>query len=1028
MVQAILKRPDDFEARKSKINLETATRLRDEWLARLTNEQNHLFLDFESYYDDDCSLSKLTNFAYIGHKDFEILSVSIARGRNGAVATYFGQEECLAAIRAELKAFPDTAVIAQNTPFDGTVLAKNKIYPRHFLDLTGMSRAWHKQQMYHNLDAIATRLFPNDPKMRKIENGTDVFKYAREIRDFMQPTVRAYNEQDTNLLRACFYEFMRLGFPPAELMILDLTLQMTCVPSFDADTALLQECYDEETAKQKAAVEAALDYMKNNFDYSRMNSTFFIVADERDKATWKTKKEFEWDYRQEFGMGPVNKASERQKFLSSNDKFAYVLQHGFGVKVPMKESPTARKRGDYELIPALGVGDVEFQHLMAERRDLKIIWEGRIASKSNIAATRAQTLLEIASIFEGKLIMPLKYSGAHTDRFGGGDKVNPQNFQRKSKHRYSLRAPQGMKVHVRDSSNVELRGSAAFCEHHEKLALFEAGGDPYITMANKIFGYTCNKHDNPEERGVGKATELGCVAKGTLVITNNGPKAVEAVNKTDMVWNGKRFVAHGGVIDKGIKSVTEFGLTPNHLVWLNEYPEQSGTISKVDFNTHAGYEGKTLRDVADYFKCCTAGQQEQMAANAVFWMQDAQMEIELPTNWLPEMPLFTAECAERIRALFQQNTRRYSAALHEQLRLPLGTLRRAWDSIEVQLRNGVCSVHVHDMPVHPSGDKRKETASRPNQQRWELRAGKLTACIEQREQSEQFTRYVLVAQWREDSARECVPCDTHTGAMDKASRINTTPISDKRRNDATGNRRLLLWPSDLSHQQTYDIADCEHGNRFTLHNGVVIANCGYGMGKDRFKDYLNAGPLGMPPTFLEDIDALKSWANPYDKVVRDYREVNWPVVEMWRKLERVLIDMTYSNCDYMFGPLRITFEKMTGPNGLSLQYPQLGYRNKQWSYLGAEGWVNLFGGKILENIIQFLCRTIICEQMVMVHAMAEYLGGRCCLQVHDEIVTLIWDEIIDEFDEFVEAVMLQRVSWLPTCPLASEADIHDTYA
>ena len=713
MVQAILKRPDDFEVRKSQISLETATRLRDEWLARLTNEQNHLFLDFESYYDDECSLTKLTNFAYVGHKDFKILSVSIARGRDGKTETYFGQEECLTAIRTELEAYPDTAIIAQNTPFDGTVLAKNKIYPRHFLDLTGMSRAWNKQQMFHNLDAIATRLFPNDPKMRKVKEGTDVFKYATEIREFMQPTVRAYNEQDTNLLRACFYEFMRLGFPPAELMILDLTLQMTCVPSFDADTALLQECYDEETAKQKAAVEAALEYMKNNFDYSRMNSTFFIVADERDKATWKTKKEFEWDYRQEFGMGPVNKATERQKFLSSNDKFAYILQHGFGVKVPMKESPTAKKRGDYELIPALGVGDVEFQHLMAERRDLKVIWEGRIASKSNIAATRAQTLLEIASIFDGQLVMPLKYSGAHTDRFGGGDKVNPQNFQRKSKHRYSLRAPKGMKVHVRDSSNVELRGSAAFCEHHEKLALFEAGGDPYITMANKIFGYECNKEDNPEERGVGKATELGA---------------------------------------------------------------------------------------------------------------------------------------------------------------------------------------------------------------------------------------------------------------------------------------------------------------------------GYGMGHVRFKDYLNAGPLGMPPTFLEDIDALKSWANPYDKVVRDYREVNWPIVEMWRKLERVLIDMTYANCDYMFGPLHITFEKMTGPNGLSLQYPQLGYRNKQWSYLGAEGWVNLFGGKILENIIQFLCRTIICEQMVMVHAMAEYLGGRCCLQVHDEIVTLIWEEIIDEFDDFVKDVMLQRVSWLPTCPLASEADIHDTYA
>lgn len=713
MTTATLTKPADLKERMSKVSIALAQELRAQWIKDLTDEDNHVFVDFESYFDDDCSLKKLTNFEYIGHPDFEILSVSVAIGRKGEVRTAFTEKEALDLVREAMAQTRKPVIIAQNTSFDGTVLAKKKIETPALLDLMGMSRAWFKQQMFHNLDAIAERVFPNDLSKRKAQDGTDTFKYMRKIPDHLKPTVRVYNEQDVNLLRDCFYAILDAGFPVSELPVLDLTLQMTCIPSFVADTKLLQECYDEETDKQQKAVAAALEYMAKNFDYSKMNSQFFVVSDERDKAIWKTKKAYEYDYRQEFGMGPVNKKDEVQKFLSSNDKFEYILRNGFGVNVPMKESPTARARGDCELIPALGINDVEFQHLMAERRDLKIIWEGRIAVKSNIAAARAETLLKIAKIFDGKLVMPLKYSAAHTDRFGGGDKVNPQNFQRQSKHRYSLRAPEGMKVHVRDSSNVELRGSAAFCEHHEKLALFEAGGDPYITMANKIFDATLNKHDNPTERGVGKATELGC---------------------------------------------------------------------------------------------------------------------------------------------------------------------------------------------------------------------------------------------------------------------------------------------------------------------------GYGMGKDRFKDYLNAGPLGMPPVFLEDIEALKSWANPYDKVVRDYREQNWPIVEMWRNLERVLIDMTYENTDYMFGPLRVTHESLWGPNGLRLHYPQLGYRNRQWCYLGAEGWVNLFGGKVLENIIQFLCRTIICESMVLVHAVAEYLGGRVCLQVHDEIVTLIWDEIIDEFDKFVEDVMLMRMDWLPTCPLASEADIHDTYA
>jgi DNA polymerase len=204
--------------------------------------------------------------------------------------------------------------------------------------------------------------------------------------------------------------------------------------------------------------------------------------------------------------------------------------------------------------------------------------------------------------------------------------------------------------------------------------------------------------------------------------------------------------------------------------------------------------------------------------------------------------------------------------------------------------------------------------------------------------------------------------------------------------------------------------------------------CGYGMGRDRFRNYLNAGPLGMQPTFLEDIPALAHEVNPYLTVVNAYREQNWPIPEMWRRLESVLMDMTYKGTNTTLGPLKITFERMTGPNGLSLQYPQLGYRNKQWSYLSADGWTNLFGGKVLENIIQFLSRIGICEQMVLIAAMAEYLGGRCVLQVHDEIVTLIWDEITDKFDDFANEVMHANLPWMPSCPLASEADIGPTYS
>lgn len=710
MTAFTLAKPDNLEELAQNISLPFAKNLVSEWVSRLTTDANLLFVDFETYYDDDYTLRKFTNYDYIAHKFFKIHSVSFARGR-GEIQLVWGHDEALEALKAEFAKNPNTVLVAQNAMFDGTIATFHKIIPRHFLDLMGMSRAWFKQQMFHNLDAILERLFPLDPTMRK-DDGLSDTKGIRVLTPMLQGILGPYNIRDVELLRAAFYEFMRLGFPVRELAVNDLTLQISCVPRFVADVPLLETTRDEAQKNQQEKVAAALEYMQNNGN-PNFNPIFFMPANDRNKGVWKTKKAYNEDYREEFGMGPIDKPEEAIKFLSSNQKFEYLLTHKFGVKVPMKESPTAKKRGDYELIPALGLNDVEFQQLMAEHRELRIIWEGRIASKSNIEYTRAVTLLRLAEIFDGHIILPLKYSAAHTDRFGGGDGVNPQNFTRGGNHRKSLCAQDGTVIHARDSSNIELRMSATFCDHHEKVELFRQGGDPYITMANKIFGYMCNKKDHPTERGVGKATELGC---------------------------------------------------------------------------------------------------------------------------------------------------------------------------------------------------------------------------------------------------------------------------------------------------------------------------GYGMGRDRFRDYLNAGPLGMPPTFLEDIEALANEVNPYLTTVNAYREQNWPITAMWRELEKTLMDLTYSGIDDWKGPLHLTHERLTGPNGLSLMFPQLGYRNKQWSYLGPEGWVNLFGGKVLENIIQFLSRIAICDQMLDIAAMAEYLGGRCVLQVHDEIVTMMWKEVIEKFDAFTEEVMGAPLAWLPECPLASEAEYGPTYS
>lgn len=711
------------------------------WREKLLDEKNHVHVDFETYYDDEYSLRKtdMTYVKYISDPRFKIHSVAIALGRDGA-NEYVRDKDVVEAIKDTVTS--DKIFIAQNTQFDGLILTqKCGVVPEGFGDLLGMSRALFPHERSHNIDAQARRLFPNDESMRKGDELIQT-KGVVELSDYLHSVLEPYNLQDTNLLRNVFYKYIDdYAFPTDELIIIDILTQMYCVPTIVADRPLLVSTMNDAIREQDRKVNAALAFIDENVNMvAEDGMNFLTVTDNRDTKTFKTIKSYIDAYKWNFGINPIRSEAERNKFLSSNDKFAKILEEGFDVQVPMKPSNGKTKDETY----ALAVGDVEFQQMRAEHRDLQVLWDGRIASKSNQAATRAATMIDVSDALGGVLPIPLKYGAAHTGRFGGGEKLNPQNYGRGSNHRLALTGGEGLNqvtgeieehvIGVADSSNIEARMSAWFCDHEEKLHLFATGGDPYLAMAERIYNVmNMNKKDHKEERGVGKATELGC---------------------------------------------------------------------------------------------------------------------------------------------------------------------------------------------------------------------------------------------------------------------------------------------------------------------------GYGMGKDRFKNYLNAGPMGMPPIFLEDIEALQEYSNPYKYVIDAFRDYNWPIAAMWRKLETVLFDMTFESTDYMLGPLRIVHEKMILPNGLYIHYPELRKRSGQWTYETKEGYTNLFGGKVLENIIQALSRIVVTDQMIWTACHIKQYSGKIVLQVHDEIVSRfptfgakrteekneygdhIWEnaDFIEALQETCNDIMRKAPDWCADIPLDSEGGFDYSYS
>lgn len=685
---------------------------------------NYLFIDYETFYSDEYSLRKkdMTYLKFIRHEFFKIQSAFIKRGDGEGVylRTAGDIEEYL---KQQLEEYPDTIICAQQVFFDGGIIRYfHNLEFKYALDLPSMSRSIWPNDMFHNLDAIAERLWPDDQSKRKSDDiafTKGVYNWSEEIheRNYL------YNKQDTELLAEIVTHFVKNGFPIDVLVQHSIILMMYLKPRFKGDRALLEMHLRETIADQEQKLSAAIDYIKKN---SNLRGAFFVTTEERNKEKFKTQKAYDEAYRSVFGMPPMKTKKDLRLMLSSNDKFAMVLQKGFSIDPPMKQSPSKPDEFTY----AFGKNDVEFQQLMALHRDLRVIWEGRMVSKSNQERTRTETFLEYMDLCDGFIPVPLRPSAAHTHRLGGTEAINMQNLGRNSPLRHALTGGGTHAVNATDSSNIESRMSAVFCGHTEKVELFINNGDPYNDMATTIYGYEVDRKsktvDHKMQGAVGKATDLGC---------------------------------------------------------------------------------------------------------------------------------------------------------------------------------------------------------------------------------------------------------------------------------------------------------------------------GYQMGEGRFRSYLNSGPLGMPPIYLEDLPEFANMANPYKYIIDVYREKNWPIKDMWWKLQNMLSEMQYHYCDEEVGGfVRITHECIWLPSGLRLHYPDLHRTKEGTMYRNPDGWNFIFGGKVLENIIQALSAVIILRQMVWVAAYLEIVytweQAAPALQVHDEIVSVfpinegyevvdgeaVWkkDGQVRKTEEDLCAIMHRRPDSFEAVPIAAE--------
>lgn len=205
---------------------------------------------------------------------------------------------------------------------------------------------------------------------------------------------------------------------------------------------------------------------------------------------------------------------------------------------------------------------------------------------------------------------------------------------------------------------------------------------------------------------------------------------------------------------------------------------------------------------------------------------------------------------------------------------------------------------------------------------------------------------------------------------------------------------------------------------------TCVLGLGYGTGGAKLQATL---ATSEPISVNIDLDEAK-------RIVGVYRERNDKIIELWGEGDRMLEDMingSFKNGPKVFGKHNCVFYDRGGiilPNGLRIRYPKL---RKEWDeekqktsivYDSRKGPVYLWGGTVVENVVQALARIVVGVQMIEIN-----YKYRVALTVHDAAVCVVPDDEVDEAISHITGIMSVAPEWATGLPVACEANAGDSY-
>ena len=200
---------------------------------------------------------------------------------------------------------------------------------------------------------------------------------------------------------------------------------------------------------------------------------------------------------------------------------------------------------------------------------------------------------------------------------------------------------------------------------------------------------------------------------------------------------------------------------------------------------------------------------------------------------------------------------------------------------------------------------------------------------------------------------------------------------------------------------------------------TCILGLGYGTGAAKLQHTLKT----QPPGAVIDEDEAK-------RIVGLYRETNDKIIELWKAGDRVIRDLHYwgDSKPYYYGKnrcVKVTKEGLVLPNNLMIRYPGLKLSDDEpnkYVYKSRKGEVSIWGGALVENVVQALARIVVGQQMLKIKERYKVV-----LTVHDAAVCVVPEDEVEEAMAYIVEVMSTPPEWATGLPVACEAKFAKSY-